>query len=171
MTSGGVDSRELRAIWSDTLELAEQLVDTWRIHQRVHLYLLESLTPEGLATPLAKGKSVGSQFAHIHNVRLMWLKASAPDLLDGLDKLEGAADPSSLAAGLNASAESISTLISRTVESGGRVKNFKPHVAGFVGYLVSHESHHRGQIEIALRQAGVPISDKVSFGLWEWGVR
>jgi uncharacterized damage-inducible protein DinB len=63
------------------------------------------------------------------------------------------------------------TLIRQAAEQGGKVKNFKPHVSAFVGYLISHESHHRGQIEIALRQAGQPISDKASYGLWEWGVR
>jgi len=153
------------------VELAEQLVDTWNIHNRIHLYLLDSLSSEQLASPLAKGKAVSSQFSHIHQVRLMWLKASAPDLLDGLEKIEGAPDGATISRSLIASSEAIAKLIASTVESGGRVKNFKPHVSGFVGYLISHESHHRGQIELALRQAGLPLTDKVSFGLWEWGTR
>ena len=154
------------------MELAEQLVDTWRIHNRIHLFLLEGLSPEQLAAPLAKGKAVGSQFAHIHNVRLMWLKASAPDLLEtGGEKIESEPTGPALGAALVASSEAIETLLVRTLETGGRVKNFKPHVSGFVGYLISHESHHRGQIEVALRQAGVPLPDKASYGLWEWGTR
>ena len=40
------------------------------------------LTPEQWEAPLAKGKTVRNQFAHIHNVRLMWVKASAPALED-----------------------------------------------------------------------------------------
>ncbi|MBK9453004.1 MAG: hypothetical protein IPN95_27005, partial [Bacteroidetes bacterium] len=36
----------------------------------------------------SKGRSVGDQFAHIHNVRLMWLKAAAPDLMASVAKIE-----------------------------------------------------------------------------------
>lgn len=43
--------------------------------------------------------------------------------------------------------------------------------SAFVGYLVSHESHHRGQIALALEQSGNPLDKKVSYGLWEWGSR
>ena len=51
------------------------------------------------------------------------------------------------------------------------MKNFKPHAAAFLGYLISHEANHRGHIELALRQAGIPLDDKIAYGQWEWGVR
>jgi uncharacterized damage-inducible protein DinB len=154
-----------------SMTLEEQIVDSWRIHNRIHLYLLESLDVGALATQLAKGKAVSAQFAHIHNVRLMWLKAAQPELLEGLEKLEGDLDAEKIRAGLTASGEAVATLLAKAIESGERVKNFKPHTVAFLGYLISHESHHRGQIEISLRQAGTPISDKISYGLWEWGSR
>ena len=66
-----------------------QLLETWQIHDRINLYLLDAIDPASLDSHSAsKGRSVGEQFAHIHNVRLMWLKASAPDLLKGLEKVE-----------------------------------------------------------------------------------
>ena len=66
-----------------------QLLETWQIHDRINLYLLDAVDPSSLDSHSAsKGRSVGEQFAHIHNVRLMWLKASAPDLLKGLTKVE-----------------------------------------------------------------------------------
>ena len=67
--------------------MEEQIIETWSIHNRINLYLLEAISDEALPNVWAsKGRSVGEQFAHIHNVRLMWLQAAAPDLLGGLKK-------------------------------------------------------------------------------------
>ncbi|NQX60570.1 DinB family protein [Paenibacillus qinlingensis] len=48
---------------------------------------------------------------------------------------------------------------------------FKPHPVAFLGYLISHESHHRGQIALLAKQLGFPLNKKTAFGVWEWGVR
>jgi uncharacterized damage-inducible protein DinB len=37
-----------------------------------------------------------------------------------------------------------------------------------LGYFISHESHHRGNILLTLKQSGEKISDAVKWGLWEW---
>src|SRR5262249_17219985 len=108
----------------------------------------------------------------IHNVRLMWLKAAAPDLLTGLAKIEGTSgDKKELAAALTASGEAIAKLVEKAIANGGKVKNFKPHGAAFVGYLIGHAAHHRGQIGWTLKGTGQPLDKKTAFGLWEWGVR
>ncbi len=67
----------------------KQFLETWEIHNRINLYLLDSSEPSVLGSLSAsKGRNVGEQFAHMHNVRLMWLKAAAPNLLAGLTKIE-----------------------------------------------------------------------------------
>ena len=67
----------------------QQFLETWEIHNRINLYLLEAIEPPALVSLSAsKGRTVGEQFAHIHNVRLLWLKSAAPALLAGLDKIE-----------------------------------------------------------------------------------
>lgn len=151
-----------------------QLIETWAINNRIDLYVLAAVPPEHLPDTLAsKGRSVGEQFAHIHNVRLMWLKAALPVELEGLSKIEKehAGDKQVLASSLTASADAIERLLHHAAADGGRVKGFKPNVTAFVGYLIAHDAHHRSQIIIALKQSGHPLDKKVLYGIWEWGSR
>src|SRR4051794_16734439 len=123
----------------------QQLLETWSINNRINLYLLDAIPPEHLNDELSsKGRDVGEQFAHIHNVRLMWLKAAMPRALAGLTKIEknDAADKTLLANYLTGSGEAISELLAASSETG-KVKNFKPHVTAFVGYLIAHDAHNR----------------------------
>jgi uncharacterized damage-inducible protein DinB len=154
--------------------MIDQLLETWSIHDRINQYLLSAIPPDGLlALSASRGRTVGEQFAHMHNVRLMWLKQAAPALLEGLEKIERENPPDHevLRRALEGSGTAIATLLRASMEEGGRIRGFRPHAVAFLGYLVSHESHHRGQIVLSLKQAEHPLDRKTSFGIWEWGVR
>jgi uncharacterized damage-inducible protein DinB len=148
------------------------LTETWQIHNRINLYLLDSIDEAYLADQSAsKGRTVGQQFAHMHSVRMMWLKVAAPALLEGLPKIEKEdISKETLTAGLLLSALAVAELFEKTPPEG-KIKGFKPHAAAFLGYLVSHESHHRGQIMLALKQSGHLVDQKTQYGIWEWGTR
>lgn len=152
----------------------DALIETWNIHNRINLYMLDSIKPDALAgVSLSKGRTVGQEFAHMHNVRLDWLKPSAPELIEPLTKIEkeNADDKARLKKGLKESGEAIAALLATSIARGGRIKGFKPHVTAFVGYMISHESYHRGEIGIILAQSGNALDKKTSYGMWEWGVR
>jgi uncharacterized damage-inducible protein DinB len=152
------------------LSPVEATLRAFAIHNRIHLYLLDNLPSEAwlLAPPGGKGRTLAAMAAHIHNVRLMWLKAAkvAP-LPDPLDKNASVAEVRTALVG---SAAVMETFLQTALETG-RVPNFKPDAWAFVSYLIAHEAHHRGQMTQLARQLGHPVSQKVNFGLWEWGVR
>lgn len=151
----------------------QQILDTWAINNRINLYLLDAILPEQLDDQLSsKGRNVGNQFAHLHNVRLMWLKASMPDALAKLAKIEkdDPIDKPLLVKSLTDSGDAIAELLSVSCDKG-KVKNFKPHVTAFLGYIIAHDAHHRSQAIIALKQSGHKIDQKIGYGIWEWGSR
>lgn len=155
-----------------------QILETWAIHNRITHYVLDAIADEALGGVGASGgRSVREQYAHLHNVRLMWLEAAKPALMEGIQKIptKTKADKEAITRevivnSLKASEAAIAELLKHGFETG-RISGFKPHPMAFVGYLIAHESYHWGEIGIILTQAGTPLDQKTAYGMWEWGVR
>lgn len=153
--------------------LPQALLEAFHTNDVINQYLLENL-PEAVwraEPPGGKGRTVAAIVAHIHNVRVMWLKAAAKG-----SKIPGQLDratvtPEQAARALAQSERALSAVLKSALENEGRVKGFRPDVAGFVGYLIAHDAHHRGQICMLARQVGHPLAQKAVFGMWEWGTR
>ena len=116
------------------------------------------------------GRTIYQQWVHIHNVRLQWLEVCAPDIFKKYKPLEkdAALKKEALVKALEGSAKGIEELLERGWDNNGVVKGFKNGVIPLLGYFISHESHHRGNMLLTLKQSGEKIPDAVKWGLWEW---
>lgn len=150
-----------------------QLLDAWQINHRMNLLLIQNTTDAGFQKTLSQrgGRTVFEQWIHIHQVRLQWLEVSAKDIRAECLELrkDTTADRSLVISALDSSADCIARLLDRGWDDGGKIKGFRKGVIPFLGYLISHESHHRGNMILTLKQAGEKIPDAIKWGLWEWG--
>jgi uncharacterized damage-inducible protein DinB len=153
--------------------LSQALLISFDTNDRINHYMIENLPADAWRAepPDGKGRTIAAIVAHIHNVRVMWLKAAArgskiPEQLD-----RTSVTPAQATKALEQSRAALSAALKSALESDGRVKGFRPDVAGFFGYLIAHDAHHRGQICSLARQVGHPLPQKAMFGMWEWGTR
>jgi len=158
---------------SAPFSLPTALLTAFDTNDRINQYLLNNLPADAwrAGPPEGKGRTIAAIVAHMHNVRVMWLKAAAkgskiPEQLD-----RSSVTPTQAAKALEQSRAALSAVLNHALESDGRVKGFKPDAAGLFGYLIAHDAHHRGQICMLARQVGRPLPQKAMFGMWEWGTR
>jgi len=151
--------------------MKEQLLDAWNINNKMNLLMMDNITDAGMQKTLSpRGRTVYLQLVHVHNVRIKWLEVCAIDIFKKHKVLnkEVPFDRKALIKSFEDSAKGIEELLSRGWDDRGKIKNFKTGVIPMLGYFISHESHHRGNILLTLKQSGEKISDKVKWGLWEW---
>jgi len=153
-------------------EIPVALLNSFNTNNRINQYLIDHLPPAAWkAKPVdGKGRTIAAIAAHMHNVRVMWLKAcKAEDIPEQLNR--ATVTPSQAMRAMEASRSALCVVISQALANNGKIRGFRPDAAGFVGYLIAHDAHHRGQIAMLARQVGHPLPQKAMFGMWEWNSR
>lgn len=155
----------------DRDELTAQLVATWRRHNEILLYLLAAIPTAGLeAVPTgSKGRTVAEQFAHLDKVRRGWLHFHQTGKRPSGSRAQKGEPPSraELQNRLRGSGLEVERFVRRAVDEDVRPRLFGRQIVRWIGYLVAHESHHRGQVMIALKQNGMRLPERVAVqGLW-----
>jgi uncharacterized damage-inducible protein DinB len=162
-------------------EIRDTLLETYACNDAMNQVILSSLDPRAWrAQPPGQkrsGRTIAAIFAHLHNVRLSWLKHSAPHLKcpPPLDpgrctmKQAAAAHKKSAAQCLRMLTDALSADPNRRVAKFSRDGYAQIWPAGgtMFAYMFSHEAHHRGQILMLAHQAGYRVLHDTP-GVWHW---
>ena len=152
-------------------ELVNQVTETWKKHNEILLLLLEKIPLKGFsAVPFgSKGRDVAAQFFHLNRVRLNWLVYHKSGKTKKLPRFNKKKPPTAaeLKKSLKVSGYEVEKFIRDSLLTGSSPRLFGKNIVRWMGYLIAHESHHRGQIMIALKQNKMKLPDKIAVeGLW-----
>lgn len=152
--------------------LLEALLDSWDRNNTILLNLLRALPERGLeARALENSPSIAELFTHIHYVRLVFVAEDAPEVATNVPEQEwvGERDPARIAEMLTESAAAVREAVRRRVEAGRHMDLHYDHPILLLQHMLWHEGYHHGQMKLALKAAGLPLSDEVA-GPITWGV-
>jgi uncharacterized damage-inducible protein DinB len=152
--------------------LLEALLDSWDRNNTIMLNLLRALPEGGLElNAIESSPSVAQQFMHIHHERLVSVFEEAPEFARNVPEEEWMVerDRDRIAQMLNDSVKAV-----RDAVRGGcwQVGTWTLTTATrylLLQLLLSHEGYHHGQIKLALKVAGHPISDEEA-GPFTWDI-
>jgi uncharacterized damage-inducible protein DinB len=143
--------------------LLEALLDSWDRNNTILVNLLHAVPEGGFDARATEGSpSVGELFTHMHYVRLAFVAEDVPELALELPKDEWAVerDRDRLAQMLNASARTVRDAVQSRIESGRGMDLHYDHPVLMLQHMVWHEGYHHGQIKLALKLAGRPLSNE-----------
>jgi uncharacterized damage-inducible protein DinB len=154
--------------------MLDDVLEMWRTHDEINFYLLRHIPDDGFGACTllkngqpSKGRNVARMFRHMHEARRQHV---GREFLTGIPHFEDDAEPSrdELLDAFMKCSKGIEQRLARIVEERSPGKGRPALVV--LGAMISHDSHHRGQIVLALKQSGVRIPEQVKFGIWmHWG--
>ena len=143
--------------------LLEALLDSWDCNNTILVNLLRLVPVGGLEVRAMDGSpSIAQLFTHIHYVRLVFVLEDAPEFAREMPREEWVAerDPNRITQMLNESAKAVRDAVNSRVETGRSMNLHYDHPILLLQHMLWHEGYHHGQIKLALKLAGRPISDE-----------
>ena len=158
----------------DTIEqrLLGALLDSWDRNNTILVNLLRALPAGGLEVrAMDGGPSIAELLTHIHYVRLVFVFDDAPEFANKVPEEEWVAerDRGRIAEMLNESAKVVRDAVKGRLEAGREMDLHYDHPILMLQHMIWHEGYHHGQIKLALKMAGKPLSNEET-GPGTWGV-
>jgi uncharacterized damage-inducible protein DinB len=171
--------------------------EAFAVNDRINQLLLEHIDPQAWRAQLpgCKGRTIAAIFAHVHNIRLKWLRLSAPHLKPPprLDRARCTKQQAMKALAQSAAlcsqmlAEAFASIEEKKIdekkigqkktgEKKTRVQKFHrdgwaqpwPVGAAMFAYMITHEAHHRGQVCMLAHQFGFKLPNQTTSRIWGW---
>jgi uncharacterized damage-inducible protein DinB len=152
--------------------LLEALLDSWDRNNTILTNVLRALPKGGLDARAIEGSpSIAQLFTHSHYVRLAFVFEDAPEFARKVPEEEWVVerDPGRIAQMLNESAEAVREAVKSRVEAGRDMNLHYDHPILLLQHMIWHEGYHHGQMKLALKMAGRPMTDEET-GPLTWGV-
>jgi uncharacterized damage-inducible protein DinB len=153
--------------------LLDALLDSWDRNNTILLNLLRALPEGALEVRAMEGSpTVAQLFTHIHYVRLVFVSEDAPEFARNVPDEEWVPerDPDRIAHMLNESAQVVRAAVQGKLEAGQDMNLHFDHPILLLQQMIWHEGYHHGQIKLALKIAGRPLSNREAGPLtwWVW---
>jgi uncharacterized damage-inducible protein DinB len=153
--------------------LLDALLDSWDRNNTILVNLLRAIPERMLDTrAMEGGPSLAELFTHIHYVRLVFVLEDAPEFAQPMPKEEWVAerDRNRMAQLLDQSAKAVRDAVKSRVEAGREMDLHYDHPILLLQHMIWHEGYHHGQIKLALKLAGHPMTDAeagpISWRIW-----
>jgi len=154
------------------IALLDALLDSWDRNNRILIGLLRLLPSDALdIRPRPDSPSIGQLAAHVHYVRLVFVLEDAPEFARPLPKGEWLIERNldRLIEMLHDSAHAVREAVRGRLAAGRSMNQHYDHPLLMLQHLIWHEGYHHGQIKLALKLAGRPLSDAAA-GPVTWDV-
>jgi uncharacterized damage-inducible protein DinB len=160
-------------VW-DALDknLLDALLDSWDRSNTIMVNLLRALPAGGLQVRATEGgPTIAQLFTHVSSVRLVFVSEDAPECATKVPDEEWVdeRDPVRIAQMLNGSAKAVRDAVQTRLKTGRDMDLHYDHPILLLQHMLWHEGYHHGQIKLALKLAGRPLSDAAA-GPLTWRV-